>query len=140
MKFICLLRGLWCSHKRNSTMLFLSPQEIWEQKFREAIKPKWSQSVLHNKYFFWSNPINHNSLRLNRTGAMWLHKTSTLPRWRVDMKTPPTLSILTKLERTMTSPYFIRNHEKIELFDIMHSSMLLLNDGDLEKYLDDLLS
>lgn len=55
------------------------------------------------------------------------------------MKWPITLPIMLKLERALTSPYFIHNTEILEVFDQQHFIMITLHDGDVEKYLDDLL-
>jgi len=117
-------------------MLILTPQEEWAQKFLAAsMNPTGALS----KYFLWVNTVNHHSLRLEWRGFQWITVGTTIPHWNAVMAKPPSLSVLLKLERAMTSPYFIHNTETLKVFDPQHSAMIALHSGDIERYLDNML-
>jgi len=121
-----------------------TPQELWQTQFLSD-----ARGIQHiknsSKHFFWVNPLNTNSLRLTFSGFQWIRTSTNILNWEVKLSDQLTIPILLKLEKSITSPYYVRGLEKdlrdpiIWFFDQQHVIMLALHAGNIEKYLDDLL-
>ena len=86
---------------------------------------------------WWVNPINPNSLRLNKMGVVWFHDIAKIPSHEIQLAHQLTSKHLLQLERLITEPYFIKK-SALTTFGEMDAIMLQLHAGNLSAYLNSL--
>lgn len=90
------------------------------------------------KYKIWVDPTNENSLRLNRTGFIFLTKHLGFKHWEFSFSEPLVNRNLLQLGKLFPSIYYLGDQFKITVFDEQEATMLTLHDGDLTAYLNHL--
>ncbi len=88
----------------------------------------------------WFTPTDNNSLRLTFNGLQFLIK-ADYKATVVELKTSHPLGHLTNrylldLDRYYPSVYYISKTKNLYIFDDEYASMLLLLDGDLDRYIE----
>ena len=91
------------------------------------------------KHALWVNASNPNSLRLTINGYNWAIKVCNQTAYKIVATHHITNGVLLKLEKLMTSPYYIGpNRGELYLMGEQDSIMISLHSGNLDRYLDDL--
>lgn len=88
---------------------------------------------------WWTNPINSESMRLNRMGFMWFHDVAKISSYEIALSHALTARHLLQLERLISEPYFIKKSSLI-VFGERDAIMLQLHAGNLAAYLNSLES
>ena len=126
-------------------------QSYWVQQFLsnqtnhkkdlETIGKGWYYVHESNpkRYTFWTNPLNEESLRLSRSGFQWVKDCTSLPFWKVSIKTEMLPKTFLKLEKALSAPYYIDNLKSLTVFSEEDLIMIQLHAGDLETYLDNII-
>jgi hypothetical protein len=122
-----------------------SQQKLWEEEFTRNGKIAahyWEQTpgLSANRFGFWSNPLNENSLRLSRGGFTWVEVNTHSKFWSASINEQMMPKTFLKLERALTSPYYIKDLKTLIVFDQKDLIMLQLHGGDLEQYLNNVLN
>jgi len=88
---------------------------------------------------WWTNPINPDSMRLNRAGFIWFHDVARQISHDVELQHALTAKHFLQLERLITEPYYIKKCSLV-LFGERDAIMLQLHAGNLTAYLNSLES
>ncbi len=86
----------------------------------------------------WQNPLNTNSLRLNKKGYDWLSTCTTFPAFKFRLDQAMTNGMLLQLDRLMSGPYYIVNRNLIYVYGEQDAIMIQLHGNDLKTYLSNL--
>lgn len=84
----------------------------------------------------WENQVAEESLRLSVTGMTFMAKNS-IRGYEFKLKTPLDARSLVLLQRYFPSPFFYFSNKFI-VYEEKEASMLVLLDGDLKTYLNNL--
>ena len=106
-------------------------QKEWEEKL--------SLTTLL-KHQVWTNPTNHQSLRLTKMAFEIVQNNPLLdPFFRIRLDDGVLVNkIYLQLERHFTVPYYIYGYKTIFVYQGIEVTMLGLNDGNLKQYLENL--
>lgn len=89
------------------------------------------------EHTWWYNTLNHNSLRLTRTGLEWAERHAKVQFIEVEISHRIFGKQLLQLERLLQEPYFIGD-KYLHLASSQDAVMLQLHAGNLGQYLDNL--
>ena len=121
-----------------------SPQVVWQEKFQQKyeLNPFQSQGREQLRYnslddpkTWWFNPLNANSLRLNRIAYNMLKK-AKVPTFKFKLTEKYKPKTFVQLERWMSSPYYLLNSQTIVLYSDSDAMMMALHGNNLQQYLD----
>ena len=87
----------------------------------------------------WYNPLKpHHSLRVTDEGKKWIMSACGLPIYHFRLTEKMNNQHLLQLDHLITSPYYIRSRNYLELFGEEDAIMLTLHAGNLAQYLQTL--
>lgn len=94
----------------------------------------------NDKNLFWVNPFNSQSLRLSKVGFAYVRGNTNLKYYKISIKEKIMPKTFLKLEKALTSPYYIENLTELFVLCEQDMIMLQLHNADLETYLDNILT
>jgi len=114
----------------------MSQQVEWHEKLFGGQSPLKSIA----RGLIWRNPINPNSLRLNKLAYDVLSQSGEIKFYSLILATDSTATGKTyiQLEKHFTTPYYLEGLRTIHIMDGREVMMLTLLDNDLDRYLSDL--
>lgn len=115
-------------NKEQLTHAFMAAAQIPAEEYKDCL---WR---------WWQNPTNDRSLRLTEAGFRFLKERLGVEHYamKVESSLGKNLGIYLKLDRLITSPFYIQNRSRIIFFGEQDKVMLELMDGDLDQYLKNL--
>ena len=107
----------------------MSYQSTWELEFINAGCEKLD---------FWFNPINQNSMRLNKPAFTEISKYIKFYKFILPEGVEILPKTLLQLERKFTEPYFVANYKTIHVISEQNAIMIALYANNFQQYLNNL--